>query len=250
KTTVKEMSFSPAPPRPLTPSFSMGGEGTEGGRQNPSDIAIIGMAGQFPGATDVHLFWDNLIQGRDVIGTLPAHYCDHPDTSGQTGYRWGGFLAERDCFDPLFFNASPREAESMSPHQRLILQESWKSLEDAGYAIKSLADTRVGVFIGAEPCGYAYQSFTGASEAIIASRLSSLFNLKGPAMVVNTACSSSGVAIHLACESLRHEESSLALAGGVFAMLAQSTLDGLGEIGILSPDGRCSTFDAASNGTV
>ena len=208
------------------------------------------MAGQFPGATDIHLFWENLIQGRNGIGTLPTHYNDDPDTSGKTSYRWGGVLAERDCFDPLFFNASPREAESMSPHQRLILQESWKSLEDAGYDIKRLADTQVGVFIGAEPCGYAYRSFTGASEAIIASRLSYLFNLKGPAMVVNTACSSAGVAIHLACESLRHGESALALAGGVFATLAQSTLDGLADIGMLAPDGRCQPFDASASGTV
>src|SRR5262249_56521218 len=123
----------------------------------------------------------------------------------------------------------------MSPHQRLILQESWKSLEDAGYAIRSLANTRVGVFIGAEPCGYAYQSFTGASEAIIASRLSYLFNLKGPAMVVNTACSSSGVAIHLACESLRHGESALALTGGGFAILAPTTPGGLGGDRVFSP---------------
>jgi acyl transferase domain-containing protein len=215
-----------------------------------TDIAIIGMAGQFPGATDVGLFWENLIQGHDGIGALPAHYCDDLDASGKTRYRWAGVLAERDCFDPLFFNASPREAESMSPHQRLILQESWKSLEDACYDIKRLADTRVGVFIGAEPSGYGFRSFTGASEAIVASRLSYLFNLKGPAMVVNTACSSSGVAIHLACESLRHGESSLALAGGVFATLAQSTLDGLAEIGMLAPDGRCQPFDAAANGTV
>ena len=124
--------------------------------------------------------------------------------------------AERTCFDPLFFNISPREAESMSPHQRLILQESWRSLEDAGYNPKDLADTRVGVFIGAEPAEYFHETFTGASDAIVASRLSYYLDLKGPAMVVNTGCSSSAVALHLACESLRHGESSLALAGGVF----------------------------------
>ena len=70
------------------------------------------MAGQFPGATDIHLFWENLIQGRDGVGTLPTHYNDNPGTSGKTSYCWGGVLTERDCFDPLFFNASPREAES------------------------------------------------------------------------------------------------------------------------------------------
>ena len=86
---------------------------------------------------------------------------------GKTYCRWGGILDERTCFDPLFFSISPREAESMSPHQRLILLEGWKSLEDAGCNPKSLADTLVGVFVGAEPTGYFHQSFTGSSDAIV-----------------------------------------------------------------------------------
>ena len=133
----------------------------------------------------------------------------------------------------------------MSPHQRLILQESWKSLEDAGYNPRAWPETQVGVFVGAEPTGYCTETFTGASDAIVASRLSYFLNLKGPAIVVNTACSSSGVAIHLACESLRNGESSLALAGGVFAAMAQGMLIGLAQTDMLSPSGCATRFDRA-----
>ena len=219
----------------------------------PEEIAVIGMSGQFPGATDTDTFWRNLIEGRDGVRELPTHYLTLPPAAGHTaaaGSAWGGVLEERACFDPLFFNISPREAESMNPHQRLIMQESWKALEDAGINPRSLENTLASLFIGAEPNGYAHESFTGASDAIIASRLSYFLNLKGPAMVVNTGCSSSGVAIHLACESLRNRESHLAIAGGVFAALNQSMLQALAQIGMLSPSGRCNTFDAAGDGTV
>jgi len=214
-------------------------------------IAVIGMSGQFPGAEDVNAFWRNLINGKDGVRELPSQYLDPKYVnSGKTCYKWGGVLQERDCFDPLFFNISPREAESMNPHQRLILQESWKGLEDAGYNPRSLVDSHVGIFIGAEPAGYVHESFTGASDAIIASRLSYFLNLKGPAMVVNTGCSSSAVGIHLACESLRNKESGIALAGGVFATMDQTMLIPLSESGMLSPTGQCHTFDESGDGTV
>ena len=162
----------------------------------------------------------------------------------------GGILEDRDCFDPLFFNISPHEAQSMNPHQRLILQESWKAIEDAGYNPKSLANSKVGIFIGAEASGYYYETFTGSSDAIIASRLSYYLNLNGPAIVVNTGCSSSAAAIHLACESLRHRESSVAIAGGVMANMNQTLLKPLVDIEMLSPTGNCHTFDETANGTV
>jgi len=220
----------------------------------PADIAIIGMSGQFPGAPDVATFWRNLIEGYDGIAALPEHYRVRDDGAtakrpDNAGYQWGGVLEQRDCFDSLFFNISPREAEAMSPHQRLILQESWKSLEDAGYNPKTLEDTKTGLYIGAEPGAFFGESFTGSSDAIIASRLSYFLNLKGPALVVNTGCSSSAVAIHLACESLRNEESAIALAGGVFAVLDQAMLMSLADIDMLSPSGHCHTFDAAADGT-
>ena len=211
------------------------------GRIHSEGIAVIGMAGQFPDASDVNAFWKNLIQGHDAIHELPPNYLNPARNSNGKSqfYPWGGVLAERDCFDPLFFNIAPREAESMNPHQRLILQESWKALEDAGYNPKKLADSQVGIFIGAEPSGYVRELFTGFSDAIVASRLSYYLDLKGPAIVVNTGCSSSGAAIHLACESLRSGESTLVIAGGVSANLCQDDLVVLSEIGMLSPTGRC-----------
>jgi len=218
--------------------------------EEPSAIAVIGMSGQFPGARDVNTFWQNLIEGLDGVSELPASYLSSTDQSEKINYKWGGILEERDCFDPLFFNISPREAESMNPHQRLILQECWKGLEDAGYNPKSLENSQVGIFIGAEPARYFHKSFTGASDAIIASRLSYYLNLRGPAIVVNTGCSSSGVAIHLACQSLAQGESTIGIAGGVFAMMSQGELSPLADSGMLSPTGQCHPFDESENGTV
>lgn len=208
-------------------------------------IAIIGMSGQVPGAEDVLSFWHNLINGKDGIHRLPPDYLTDLD-----GYQWGGALRGRAYFDPTFFKITPREAESMNPHQRLIMQEGWRAIEDAGLNPKSLNGKNVGIYIGAEPTGYFNESFTGSSDASIASRLSYFLNLKGPALVVNTGCSSSGVALHLACENLRHGESDLAIAGGVYGHLAQSSLCVLAKAGMLSPTGECHTFDASANGTV
>ncbi len=218
-------------------------------------IAIIGLSGQFPKAGDADTFWANLIGGVDGVEELPPAYLRAEDFSadkrrGKTRCKWGGVLAERDCFDPLFFNISPKEAESMNPHQRLVMQESWKALEDAGYDPKSLAGSRTGIYIGAEPAGYIGDSFTGLSDAIIASRLSYALDFNGPAFVVNTGCSSSAVAIHLACESLRNGECDLVLAGGVNACMNRKVLLRLDEIEMLSPSGRCFTFDRAGDGTI
>lgn len=219
-----------------------------------SEIAVIGMSGQCPKAANLETFWNNLIQGVDGIDEFPPTYLNLNNYSpakqpGKTYCKWGGYLEERDCFEPLFFHLSPREAESMNPHQRLVLQESWKAIEDAGYNPKDLCGSQTGIFIGSEPTGYFYESFTGSSDAIIASRLSYFLNLNGPALVVNTGCSSSGVALHLACESLRHGEIDLALAGGVNACMEQDTLITLAQMEMLSATGRCHSFDQAADGT-
>ncbi|WP_211905902.1 SDR family NAD(P)-dependent oxidoreductase [Ralstonia syzygii] len=220
------------------------------------EIAVIGMAGQFPAADSVDRFWHNLSTGADGVVELGERYLDarrsySPERQpGKTYCKWGGVLAQRDDFDPLFFNISPRDAESMNPHQRLILQESWKALEDAGYNPKRFRDRSVGIFVGAEPTGYFHETFIGASDAIIASRLSYFLDFKGPALVVNTGCSSSAAAIHLACESLRNREADLALAGGVFATLGEPSLISLSQMDMLSPTGRCHTFDRRSDGIV
>jgi rhizoxin synthesis polyketide synthase RhiC len=217
------------------------------------EIAVIGMAGQFPGAKDVESLWRNLLEGKPMVGELPAEYLNastSPSTSGgKPGCRRGGILEDRAYFDPYVFNITPREAESMNPHQRLVMQEGWKALEDAGIDPKGLSGQAAGLFIGAEPCGYEHESFTGSSDAIVASRLSYFLDLKGPALVVNTGCSSSATAIHLACESLRNGESNLALAGGVFAVLSQELLLRLSAMDLLSPTGCCHVFDEAADGT-
>lgn len=229
-----------------TPRPRAGGSGGQDGGVVPGGIAVIGMAGEFPGALDIGQFWRNLEAGRITTGALPEDYL----RGAHQPYRWGGVLSDRDAFDPAFFGIPAFEAHSMSPHQRLALRESWRALENAGIDPGSLAGRPVGVFLGAEPTGYVHETLSGASDAIVAGRVSYLLNLRGPALVVNTACSSSLVAIHLACESLRSGESSLALAGGVYAGLGQETLSALGQSGMLSPDGQCRTFDAAANGTV
>nr|DAC82021.1 TPA_exp: polyketide synthase [uncultured bacterium] len=219
------------------------------------EIAVIGMSGQLPNAADVETFWENLLEERDGVDELPAPYLDQEkyfratQQTGKTYCKWGGILRDRDCFDPIFFNIPREEASCMNPHQRLILQEGWKALEDAGYNPNTFSSFKMGIYIGAEPMGHT-GSFTGGSEAIIASRLSYFLNFKGPAFVVNTGCSSSGVALHLACESLRSGECDAALAGGVSAAMGPAMLVNLSEVQLLSPTGKCNTFDQSADGTV
>ncbi len=221
-----------------------------------AEIAIIGMSGKFPKADSIAQFWRNLVDGVDGVDELPPHYLDQAvafspvKQKGKTRCKWGGILADRDCFDPLFFSISPKEAESMNPHQRLVMQESWNALEDAGHDPKRLAGSSTAIFVGAEPAGYIGNTFTGLSDAIVASRFSYALDFTGPAFVVNTGCSSSAVAIHLGCESLRNGESDLVLAGGVNACIHQDMLVRLDQIEMLSPSGRCFTFDKAGDGTI
>ena len=220
------------------------------------NIAVIGMSGQFPGAKNINEFWSNLLQGNQGVQELPLKYFDQEkyfskNKSKDKSYcKWGGYLEDRDSFDPVFFSMSPKDALDMDPHQRLILLESIKTFEDSGYDSTNMSHENVGVYIGAEPSGYSSNSFTGSSQAIIASRVSYCLNLNGPALVVNTGCSSSGVAIHLAAESLRNGECNFALAGGVFAGLDSQAVVGLSQMDMLSPTGICSTFDAKGDGTI
>ncbi|MBU9159911.1 methyltransferase, partial [Burkholderia gladioli] len=197
-----------------------------------SDIAVIGMAGQFPEAPDVAAFAALLARGHDGVAAAT-----------------NGMLEARDDFDHDFFRLGAEEADAMHPYQRLVLQESWKALEDAGYNPVELAGKRVGVFVGAEPVDYRSPTFSGASDALIASRVSYHLNLRGPAYVINTGCSSSAVAIHLACESLRRGESDLVLACGIFAAMGPRMLGTLGQAGMLSAGGRCRSFEADADGT-
>jgi polyketide synthase PksN len=211
------------------------------------EIAVVGMSGRFPAAANIDALWENLCHKGYVVGALPKRFSTVED-----GYSWGALLEDRDDFDPLFFNISPREAESMNRHQRLVLQEGWKAIESAGYAPRALAETATAVFVGAEAGSVQEvgESFSGASQAIVASRLSYILGLHGPAMVVNTGCSSSAVALHLACRALRDGEADFALAAGVSAETTPEMLASLARAGMLSPSGCCRSFDERADGTV
>ncbi|MGA5301847.1 type I polyketide synthase [Nucisporomicrobium flavum] len=235
--------------------------------QRTEPIAVVGVGCRFPGgAVDADSYWRLLSDGTDAIREIPpdrwnvdAFYADEVGRPGTMTTRWGGFLDRIDEFDAAFFGISPHEAEAMDPNQRLVLEVAWEALEHAGHA--RLAGSRTGVFIGVIGNDYALRNFrqpdevtpyvvTGNAHSIVSGRLAYLLDLRGPAVSVDTACSSSLVSVHLACQSLRSGECDLALAGGVNVMLSPLPTIGFSQFGMMAPDGRCRTFDAAANGFV
>ncbi|MGW0719020.1 SDR family NAD(P)-dependent oxidoreductase, partial [Streptomyces sp. NPDC002778] len=235
----------------------------------PERIAVIGLACRFPGAPDPAAFWTLLREGREAVTTTPperwdanAHFDADPTAKGKINTTRGGYLDQVDRFDAAFFGISPREAAAMDPQQRLMLELGWESLEDAGILPDTLGDRSTGVFVGAIWDDYASllhrqgasaigaHSVTGLHRSIIANRLSYTLRLSGPSMTVDTGQSSSLVAVHLACESLRSGESDIALAGGVNLNLIPDSTISAAKFGALSPDGRCYTFDTRANGYV
>ncbi len=234
-----------------------------------SPIAVVGLSCRFPGARNAGEFWELLDQGKDAIGQVPPdrwdiddYYDPDPDSPGKMASRFGGFIEDVDRFDAGFFGISPREAASLDPQQRLLLEQTWVALEDAGIAPESLRGSRTGVFVGLSTHDYfemvrwmgeakidAYQA-TGSAGSAAAGRLSFFFGFKGPALAIDTACSSSLVALHEACESLKRGESDLAVAGGVNAILTPGLHISFSKARMLSPDGRCKTFDDAADGYV
>ena len=229
-------------------------------------IAIIGISGQFPKSKTLTAFWDNLARGADCISEIPAtrwsideHYDPDPQVPGKTYCKWMGVLEDADQFDPLFFNISPAEAELMDPQQRLFLENCWHCIEDAALSPSSLSGSRCGVFVGCATNDYGQnvgsqglsaQGLMGGATSILTARISYLLNLKGPCLAIDTACSSSLVAIAEACNSLILHTSDLALAGGVCVMAGPSMHIMTSKAGMLSPDGRCFTFDNRANGFV
>ena len=197
------------------------------------DIAIIGISGRYPGANNIEEFWQNLQDGVDSIIEIPKDRWDHDlyfdedkHKLGKSYCKWGGFLDDVDKFDPLFFNITPRDAEIMDPMDRLYLETVWSLFENAGYTRELIHEefqSMVGVYVGA--MYQQYQSFQSdivreslistSSYSSIANRVSHYFNLQGPSIAIDTMCSSSAVAIHMACESLMKGECKLAVAGGV-----------------------------------
>lgn len=231
-------------------------------------VAVIGIGCRFPGANSPKAFWELLARGDDAIREVPADRWDvdalyDPDAAkaGKMTTRWGGFLDEVDAFDAPFFRISPREASRMDPQQRLLLEASWEALEDAGIVPEQLAGSRTGVFLGIansdasrlhldDPHAIDVHTNTGSAFSIAANRLSYFYDFRGPSLSLDTACSSSLVAVHLACQSLRSGEASLALAGGVNLILSPEITIGFSRLAAMAPDGRCKAFDAKANGYV
>ncbi|MCG6892178.1 MAG: SDR family NAD(P)-dependent oxidoreductase, partial [Desulfobacteraceae bacterium] len=232
-----------------------------GMEEGDTHVAVIGMAGCFPGAKDLNAFWRNLAEGRDCVTEAPKerwdsdrYYDPDPSRTDKTYCKWGGFLTDIDRFDPMFFNLSGKEAEQTDPQQRLFLEACWSALEDAGYSSRAVSDIRCGVFAGTAPGDYdtllETPSLLGNSPSILVSRISYLLNLKGPSVSVDTACSSSLVAVHMGCQSIRTGESDMVLAGGVCIRATPAFHIVTSNGGMLSPTGRCRTFDDAADGFV
>lgn len=238
-------------------------------REQHEPIAVIGMACRFPGGADnPDAYWDLLSQGRDATGELPAgrwsmeaSYDPDPDAPGKSYVRRGGFLAQVNGFDPQLFGISPREAASIDPQHRLVLELAWEALEHANLAADRLQGSPTGVFVGisnpeygahllwsGDPRRINAYSGTGASLGVAAGRLSYLMGLTGPSLIVDTACSSSLVSTHLACQSLRARECDLALSAGVNLIFGPETFVNFSKARMLSPDGRCKTYDASADG--
>lgn len=235
-----------------------------------TSLAIVGMAGRFPGASDLETFWQHIAAGVISIQEfsteeLIAAGCDARLIEQPNYVKAGTMIQDIARFDASFFGYAPREALCLDPQHRLFLECAWEALEHAGY-IPGQSDGLVGVFAGSRPSDYAEQNLRSHLDMLesvgqllvsisndcdsLASQVSYKLNLKGPSISVQTYCSTSLVATHLACQSLLTYECDLALAGGVALTLPQPKGYLYEEGGILSPDGRCRTFDGSSKGSV
>lgn len=235
-------------------------------RQTETDIAIVGLSGRFPGAQNVAEFWQNLCQGRESIRFFTPDELAAmgvPDTLRADPHfvPAAARLEDVDQFDAEFFGFAPREAELMDPQHRLFLECVWEALEDAG-CDPGRGDERIGLYAGAGLNSYLlqrhtqhhllqnYQALIGNDKDFLATRAAYELNLTGPCLTVQTACSTSLVAVHLAVQSLLNDECDLALAGGVSVNLLQEYGYLYHEGAIFSPDGHCRPFDAQAQGTV
>lgn len=230
------------------------------------DIAIIGLAGKYPGADTLEEFWRRLREGADLVTELPARWPERLADDERIYARWGSFLDDFDKFDPLFFGISPRDAERMDPQERLFLQTAWHAVENAGYAPDRLSrggdggHRRVGVivgvmygeyqFYGASAAADADGPLTNSSYASIANRVSFCLDLDGPSFAVDSMCSSSLHAIHLACDFIRSGTCELAIAGGVNLSLHPYKYVTLCELGFAATDGKCHSFGQGGDGYV
>ena len=233
-------------------------------------IAVIGLGCRMPGGVETpEAFWDLLSGGVDAIREVPEwrwqaerYAAIGPEVAAATPRPRAGFLDRLDAFDAHFFGIAPREAVTMDPQHRMVLETAWEALECAGQAPDRLKGSLTGVFVGITAIDYAVHvrmadpslldvySATGSALNAAAGRLSYVLGLNGPSMSVDTACSSSLTAVHLACQSLRLKESDLALAGGVNTLIIPDWFVSMARWGMLAPDGRCKAFDAGADGMV
>lgn len=234
-------------------------------------IAIIGMSARFSQADNINEFWNNLKHGRDCVTECPderkkdiEEYLDYLQVDkNERFYRKAAFLKEIDKFDNEFFHIPPKEANLMDPHQRLLLEISYQVIEDAGYSVDDFFDKKVGIFTGC-PTEYtckSYQnliietdpelandSFSGNLPAMLPARLSYFLNLHGPAILIDTSCSSSLTAVHVACGSIHNGDCDLAIVNGINIFTLPINNQIVNSIGIVAPDGRAKTFDDSCDG--
>ncbi|WP_426448171.1 SDR family NAD(P)-dependent oxidoreductase [Paenibacillus sp. S-38] len=237
--------------------------------ESDDDIAIIGLSGRYPMAGTMDEFFGNLRDGKDCIAPIPTErWADNSlSFDVEQYYRYGGFLDRIDEFDPMFFNISAAQAEMMDPQARHFLQTAWEACEDAGFPLNrsehrypSNSDKSVGVFAGvfwnsyelfsAEMTQRGTPSAFGVSSASIANMVSYCLNFHGPSMAVDSMCSSSLTAIHLACESIKRGECHYAVAGGVNLVTHPHKYVFLQQAQFLSSDGRCRSFGKDGDGYV
>lgn len=232
-------------------------------------VAVIGMACRLPGGIDSpELLWEALVRGVDVVTDVPRdrwdsdeYYDPQPGAPGRTTSRWGAFLDDVAGFDSEFFGIDEAAAIALDPQHRLLLETSWEAIEHAGLSPTSLAGSPTGVFVGLSH--HDYQLVNADSEAMAGSygfdgntfgmasgRIAQTLGLRGPALTLDTACSSGLTAVHTGCRSLNDGESDLALAGGAFIMLEPRRFVAGTARGHLSPTGRCHAFDASADGYV
>src|ERR1700757_3313337 len=232
-------------------------------------VAVIGMACRLPGGIDSpERLWEVLLRGDDLVTEIPPdrwhadeYYDPEPGVPGRSVSKWGAFLDDVAGFDPEFFGINEREAAAIDPQHRLLLETSWEAMEHAGLTRERISGSLTGVFVGLTHGDYQLLAadtrsvegpygFTGTNFSLASGRIAYALGVHGPALTVDSACSSSLLAVHMACRSLHDGESDLAFAGGATVLLDPRRFSSGSAQGMLSPTGRCHAFDTAADGFV